>query len=177
MQTKDAHGLAEVIAERYRDDPVAFAHEVLGVFLRSKQREILRSVFQNRRTAVPSGHGVGKTFAAAAAALAFLYLRAPSKVITTAPTHTQVCALLWSEINALFNQRLSPRGFPGECLQTMLGVQDDWFAIGLSPKDTESERIQGFHSEHVLVILDGAPRVSKAIFQGADSLTSAGDAH
>jgi hypothetical protein len=145
------------------------------VELWSRQRDILRSVFENRRTVVPAGHGVGKTFAAAVAALAFLFLRKPSKVITTAPTWVQVRRLLWSEINTLFKARLRPQHFPGAMLMTQLRVRDDWFALGISPK--ESVSFQGFHQAHVLVILDEAPGVRREIFEGADSLMSGGDAH
>jgi len=148
---------------------------VLGVELWSRQKEILRSAFENRRTVVPAGHGVGKTFVSAVAALAFLYLRKPAKVITTAPTWVQVQRLLWSEVNALFKSRLAPQRHPGSMLLTQLRVQDDWFALGLSPKDTVS--FQGFHQENVLVVLDEAPGVRRDIYEGADTLLSGGDAH
>lgn len=141
----------------------------------SKQKEILRSVFDNRRTVVPSGHGVGKTFVSAVAALAFLYLRKPANVITTAPTWVQVKRLLWSEMNALFKGRLARRNFPGTMLMTQLRVRDDWFALGISPK--ESVSFQGFHQQNVLVILDEAPGVRRDIYEGADSLLSGGNAH
>jgi len=111
----------------------------------------------------------------AVAALAFLYLRKPAKVITTAPTWLQVKRLLWSEINTLFKTRLARRNFPGRMLMTQLRIRDDWFALGLSPK--ESVSFQGFHQENVLVILDEAPGVRREIYEGADSLMSGGNAH
>ncbi|GIX06969.1 MAG: hypothetical protein KatS3mg115_1372 [Candidatus Poribacteria bacterium] len=156
-------------------DPVAWARRVLGVELWSKQEEVLRSVFAHRRTVVPAGHGVGKTFVSAVAVLAFLYLHEPSKVITTAPTWTQVRRLLWSEINRLFKSRRDRRGCPGKIYTTRLQVRDDWFALGLS--STETVNFQGFHQRHVLIVLDEAPGVRREIYEGAETLMSAGDAH
>jgi len=46
--------------KRYREDPVLWCREYLGLQLWSKQREILRSIKENRNTAVAAGHGVGK---------------------------------------------------------------------------------------------------------------------
>lgn len=45
---------------KYRDDPVLWAEEVLGVFLWSKQKEILSSLVYNKKTAVKSCHAIGK---------------------------------------------------------------------------------------------------------------------
>lgn len=44
-------------------DPVKWAHDVLGVHLWSKQREIAESVVHNKRTVVASCHGTGKALA------------------------------------------------------------------------------------------------------------------
>ena len=46
--------------DKYYDDPVLWAEEVLGVHLWSKQREIAYSLRDNKRTAVRSSNGVGK---------------------------------------------------------------------------------------------------------------------
>ena len=49
--------------DKYYDDPVLWAEEVLGVHLWSKQREIAYSLRDNKRTAVRSSNGVGKGLA------------------------------------------------------------------------------------------------------------------
>lgn len=161
--------------KRFANNPVEWAEKVLGVFLWSKQKEILESVFQNRRTAVRSGNAIGKTFDAALCTLAFLHLRRPSKVITTAPTWYQVKNLLWSEINHLFKTKLQPKEHPGTILQTRLQVRDDWFAVGISPRETVN--FQGFHQKHILVILDEAPGVRNDIVDGAETLMTSENAH
>src|SRR4051794_20665753 len=84
--------------EAIRRDPVNFCREVLKFESWSKQREIFESVRDNQRTAVRSAHGVGKTATAARAVLWFLAAYPYSRVITTAPTFSQVKELLWREI-------------------------------------------------------------------------------
>lgn len=158
----------------YSNDPVAWTHDVLNEFLWSMQCEILDSTFRNRKTVVRSCNSAGKTFIAAVAVLAFLYLRYPSKVITTAPTWYQVRDLLWSEINSLFGRHLAGN-IVGRCLNTRLEIDHDWFALGISPK--EAVNFQGFHQEHVLVIFDEAPGVRDEIVEGAETLEASGDFH
>ena len=50
---------------KYQDDPVAFVQEALHETLWSKQKEILESVRDNKRTAVPACHAPGKSHIAA----------------------------------------------------------------------------------------------------------------
>lgn len=143
------------------------------VHLWSKQKEVIQSVMMNRRTVVRSGHGIGKTFAAGVLTLLFLIYKQPSKIITTAPTWYQVKDLLWSEINYLYKTQCAFLNY--DILQTRLTIRDDWFAIGLSPK--ESVNFQGFHQKHVLIVIDESPGVRREIFEGAETLMASGDAH
>ncbi len=80
---------------KYETDPYLWVVEMLRVFLWSMQKQIFDSVFAHRKTVVRSCHGSGKTFVAAVIVLAFLFTRAPCKVITTAPTWYQVRDILW----------------------------------------------------------------------------------
>lgn len=54
----------ELRANRHREDPVAYAKEVLGVTVTPEQAAIMRSVVVNRRTAVKASHAIGKCVAA-----------------------------------------------------------------------------------------------------------------
>ena len=162
--------------KEYYNDPVAWAYDVLGVELWSMQKKILMSVFENRKTVVRSCHSAGKTFVAAVAVLAFLFLRYPSKIVTTAPTWYQVQDLLWSEINALFAKSPMLQASPEpRMLQTRLIIEPDWFATGISPK--AAVNFQGYHQEHVLVVFDEAPGVPEEKVEGAESLEASGDFH
>lgn len=159
----------------YLDDPVGFAHDILGFHAWSKQREILESVRDHDATTVRACHGVGKTASAAQVALWFLGTHPNSRVITTAPTWAQVEQLLWREIRAAV-----ARGHgAGKASQfprpsaTKLELGDQWFAIGLSTN--EPERFQGHHADHILLIVDEASGVDEKIYEAAEGfMTAAG---
>jgi reverse gyrase len=89
---------------RHRNDPVAWAEDVLGVVLWSKQKEILRSIAANKRTAVKSCHSIGKTYIDSVAAAWWVSTRNDSMVQSTAPTYNQVHAQLWEAIRKLHIQ-------------------------------------------------------------------------
>ena len=168
--------VAKDYKQKYYNNPNRWIFDILGVHLWSKQREIVDAVFngEKTKTVVPSCHSAGKTFVAACIVLAYLYIRTPCKIITSAPTGFQVRDLLWSEINHLYNTRLRDKGFPpGECMISRIKVREDWFALGISPRDAVN--FQGYHQRHVLVVLDEAPGVRRDIIQGAETLESSGD--
>jgi phage terminase large subunit len=146
---------------RYQGDPVGFVREVLGQELWSRQAEILAAVRDQPQVTVRSGHGVGKTFVAACAALWWAYCFRPSLVLTTAPTARQVEALLWGEIGRLFRRAKQP--LSGRCLATRLSVSEDQEGVGLSTN--EPERFAGWHREHLLAIVDEASGVEEAIYE------------
>jgi hypothetical protein len=163
---------AQILGHSQRD-PLWFVENVLGGYLWSKQREVMESLRDNRRTAVRSGHGVGKTYTGATAALWFLYSFPDSRVITTATTFSQVRDLLWREVNALHNRAIFPLG--GQVLQTRIELEDGRFAVGLSAKPENKESFQGHHAEHILLIFDEASGVPEPIFEAGEGyMTTAG---
>lgn len=165
----DAHS----VLLRAQRDPAWFASEVLGVHWWSKQRTIAESVRDHRRTAVRSGHGVGKTYVAAGVALWFLYSFPDSRVISTAPTWQGVEKLLWHEINRLHAGARFPLG--GDCLSVEVRLADGRFAIGLSSDPARSEAFQGHHARNILVIFDEASGIDRRIFEAAEGyMTTAG---
>lgn len=155
----------------YAQDPVTWANDILGIHLWSRQREIAESVRDHPRTAVRSGHGVGKTMVAAVVALWFLDTHQASRVITTATKWSQVEKLLWHEISQLLKRgRDRPQAktrpiFAGIALQVELRLPDGRYAIGLSSKPENSESFAGHHAPHILVIYDEASGVHRSIFE------------
>lgn len=113
------------------------------------------------------------TAAAAQVALWFLRNRPNSRVITTAPTWSQVEQLLWREIRAAVgraNQHTVHPPFP-PAQATKLELGDQWFAIGLSTN--EPERFQGHHADHLLLICDEASGVDERIFEASEGFLTA----
>lgn len=156
---------------RYAHDPVAFAHEVLGVQPWSKQQEALAALAREPQLTIRSSHGVGKTFLAATASLWFCYAKRPSMVLTTAPTARQVEGQLWKEINRLWARAKVP--LPGRCLSLRLEASLDQTALGLTTN--EPDKFAGWHEENLLAIVDEASGVPDNIYEVLKgTLTSAG---
>jgi phage terminase large subunit len=158
--------------EKMQRDPVWTCENLLGArTLWTLQKEILHSITHNRRTAVASAHGIGKSYTAARAVVSFLLTHPNSIVPTTAPTDRQVKKVLWQEIHRTRGEMTVP------CRTTPLvkewQVAPGWFALGLSCKDPDS--FQGLHasSGDILIVVDEASGVPDEIADAvAGSLSS-----
>jgi len=142
-------------------DPVGWCWRYLGLNAWGRQREILMALAGHDRVTVRSGHGVGKSAAAAAAVIWFLMLHDPAIVLTTAPTSRQVKEVLWGEIHRMLNGSDALRAV-GQRNQTEWRFDAGRFALGLSTN--EAARFQGFHSPNMLVVVDEAAGVPEPIF-------------
>jgi phage terminase large subunit len=164
MQPKEA----KQIRDRGLKDPAWFIENVLAAKPWSAQLEIIKSVRDNKETAVASCHESGKDWTAARIALAFLFTHPQSYVITTAPTFNQVKDILWQEIGMAYGGALKPLG--GELLDTRLKIGPGWFMVGLATYD--STAFQGRHatSGDILVIADEAAGIESEIWVGIDGL-------
>ena len=117
--------------------------------------EILRSIKNQRRTAIKACHGVGKTFTLAVAALWWLARYHEGIVLTTSSTQRQVRTQLWLEIHRL--AKGAKIRYP-ELKATELKFRgENNFAIGFSTN--QSENFQGYHGKYVLIIADEAPGI------------------
>jgi phage terminase large subunit len=157
----------EAIKERGRRDPVWFILTVLKVkYLTPQQKQVCRSIRDNRRTAVPAGNSVGKTFLAACLVLWFLFCFDNSKVLTTAPTWFQVENLLWREVRTLLSHSLLSG--QGSLTLTSLTLSNEWFAVGLSTNDPT--RFQGIHAPRILLVFDEATGIDNEIWEAAEGV-------
>jgi hypothetical protein len=155
---------------RYRKDPVRWAGDVGGIQLWSKQREILESVRDNRKTAVKSCHQVGKSFTAALTVCWWLATHPPNTalVVTTAPTFTQVRSILWREIGSIH----ALAGLPGKCNQTEWSINGRLVALGRKPSDHNQHGMQGLHAEHMLAVIDEGCGVNKMMYDSISTLVA-----
>ena len=176
MTVKKKIEVSEVKAQfkKKLQSPEYFTGKILNKKLWPVQAEILNSVRDNPRTAVRSCHGIGKTFTAAMCILWFLYTHPKAIVLSTAPTWRQVEKLIWKEIRSAYRQSAIPLG--GNLLPKtpeLHLIHDEWYAAGLSTN--EPDRFQGFHEEHILVVVDEAAGVNLEIFEAIEGiLTSSG---
>lgn len=152
-------------------DPVAWAKQRAGVHLWSVQADIARSVAQNKRTAVQSAHGVGKSFLAATLAAWWVDTHPANStmVVTTAPSLDQVHAILWEEIRGLHDRA----NLPGVVQRT-----DRWLVgerlvgMGRKPPDYSESAFQGIHRKYVLVILDEACGIPAWLWTAVETITT-----
>jgi hypothetical protein len=172
----------------YREDPIGFAIDVLGMredYIWHKMVEVCEAVRDHRKVAIRAGHSVSKTYTMGRIVVPwFKSCFQPSTVLTTAPSETLVKDQMWREIrSSLAGARRDLGGKihttswdvkPSQKTLDTLEPEDrpNWeknFAIGLSTSpDTTSEhatKIHGFHNEYVLVVIDEACGILPAIWR------------
>jgi len=158
----------------YPVDPVEFASKVLNIEFWSKQKQIAYSIMENKNTIVPSSKGIGKSLLCAAMACYWISVHDDGVVITLAPSAKHVNSVIWRYIRQ-FGRAAK---LPGKILDT-----PEWkfydnpqrTALGLSTyKRTKEEitSIQGYHSPHLLVIMDEAASMGQLVFDTVRGLAT-----
>ncbi|HET6634956.1 MAG TPA: hypothetical protein VFH77_07990 [Streptomyces sp.] len=160
-------------AAMYGQNPTNWVGGRLGQTVWSKQAAIMEAVRDHRRTAVRSGHGVGKSHTASLVACWWLDTHPPGTafVVSTAPTFAQVRAILWRYIR----RHHKAAGLPGRVNQTEWHIDDELVAFGRKPSDHDESAFQGIHTQFVLVIIDEACGVPEQLWVAADALTTGPD--
>ena len=158
---------------RYQYDMVEFVHDILRPKeIYPYQKDILNAIGvpnTTQRVAWHKAHGVGGTAVMAWAAIAFLFTRPQSRVVTTASVNRQVRDILWPEIHKWMRKaNFIPLGWkwPYTLLDMKLEINQEWFAIGASSDIPEN--MEGFHAPYMLYIVDEAKTVSKGIFDAIE---------
>jgi len=157
---------------RYRNDPVRFVTEGLGEDVWSKQVEILESLRDNKRTAVPACHAPGKSHIAARAVAWWVAVHPLEtvRVVTTATTYRQVRNILWPHIRRV----VAKAGLPGEVLTTEWKIGHETVADGFSPQDHNEAAVQGIHAENLLIVVDEAGGIGNTIGSALEALMTGG---
>ena len=152
---------------RYQDDPVGFVTEALGETIWSKQREMLESVRDNKRTYVPACHAPGKSHISARVVAWWVSCHPPGTAlaVTTAPTFRQVRNILWAQI-----RRVAARHeLPGLTNQVEWKIGEELVAFGFANSDDEAA-VQGIHAPHVLVVVDEGGGISETLGRSLEAL-------
>ena len=153
---------------RYATDPVGFVIDGLGETVWSKQRQILESLRDNKRTAVPACHAPGKSHIAARAVAWWIAVHPPgtARVVTTASTFRQVKGVLWPSI-----RRVAARyDLPGEVFTTEWQIDGIIVADGFSPAEYNDTAVQGIHAPHLLVVVDEAGGIGPNLGRALEAL-------
>lgn len=159
---------------QYRDDPEAFAWDILGVRgLFPKALEYIWAVAKNKKVAHRGAYGTAKTFWTAVLVIWFLYTRYMSRVVTTAPRERQVRDILWAEINWLYHNAVFALG--GICYADRLEVTKKWDAIGITGNQQNEATMTGIHGRNVLFVGDESSLLKPTIYEVADRLCVGND--
>ncbi len=155
--------------------PVEWMTEDLGEDPWAFQEEVLNSVVDNERTAVPKCHSSGGTRAAAMAALWWMHHYPGGVVYTLAPTWPQVKDLLWRDIEDIY-VKARERGIglggdfmPRSCRWNFSARR---FAVGRSTD--VAEQLQGPHADHFLLIIDEASGFNEILEPAVEGMLASG---
>ena len=152
------------ILDYYYDNPVAFFEDILNMTPDEWQKAVLNDLKDHSKISVRSGQGVGKTALEAGAIIWFLVCRPYSRVIATAPTMQQLYDVLWAEIAKWLNTSLVKDLLKWTKTKVyMIGDEERWFATAKTA--TKPENMQGFHEDHMLIVVDEASGVADPIME------------
>jgi len=152
------------------NDPVGFVTSPQGLdeIAWSLQREIMTSVRDNKRTAVPACHAPGKSHIAARiiAWWGSVHPAGTARILTTATTFRQVRNVLWPYIRNVH----AAHGLPGTMNMVEwyidTGGNRELVAEGIKPPDEDEAALSGMHAPHVLIVVDEAGGISHLFGRG-----------
>lgn len=167
--------LIEIISATY-NDRVLFAETVCNVTLDKLQKEGLRAIDEHDFFSLASGHGCGKSFIIAIAIWHFLCTRSKPKVVVTAPSKPQLYDVLWAELSKV-QKGMTPL-FADQFTWSKEKIvhkehYQEWFATSRTASKDNTESLQGFHANHILVIFDEASGIPEEVydaFEGASGI-------
>jgi hypothetical protein len=162
--------------DRYGENPVLFVVEIFGVQPDAWQEKALIALARReRRIAICSGHGVGKSTFAAWAVIWFILCRFPQKTVVTSQSAPQLWDALWAEVKA-WAKKLPP------ALAEMIIIKsesiehaaapDESFISARTSRPEAPEAMAGVHSENVLLIGDEASGIPEQVFIAASGSMS-----
>lgn len=168
--------------EAYRDDPVGFVRDQLGLSSAVRrsdgapyQFDVLRALVTNEKVTLRSGHGVGKTTLVVCAAVWWLLTRPYSRVVIVAPEFArQIKGVIWAHFRRVL--RAAPHPLPLEVRANRLlvaGHGDEWSAVGMPA--TEPDRLEGIHADGgVLLIMDETKGIGQDVYDALQGVLSGG---
>jgi hypothetical protein len=170
----------------WRDNPVLYVHQRFGIEPTPQQVQILEAIKEpGAKVSVRSGHGIGKTTAAAWAVLWHLETHDFGKVPCTAPSSHQLRDILWGELSKWrrhADQHSAAIGIPPRFFLSSLfklvadGLYDpsakEWGAFARTARKENPEALQGFHADALMFVLDEASGIPEEIFEAAEGALS-----
>ena len=166
LTTRQISVILEQLQNDYYWDPVLFSQIILNVNPDAQQAEILRTVYEGKRTSVRSGRGTGKTWIAAMLVWHFIITRPHANIYLAGPSSTALSSTLWKSIKSMHNS-MNP------LYKDIWDVQNNsikhkqhpltWFCVIRSARKENPDSMAGAHAEHMLYIIDEASGVDDGI--------------
>ena len=162
------------IVEYYFDKPVEFAQDILSFNADEHQSEIMRAVLENKRTAVKSGQGVGKTATVAIIILWYLFTRHKPYVVATSPSMNQLFTVLWAEVGRWIEGTILEGYF--EHTKTKVQLKGhEMTAFAIAKTASTKEGMAGSHADNLLIICDEASGIDDEILETLEATISGKD--
>jgi len=154
----------------WREHPVLYAKQRLGLNPTWQQRDLLRAIAEpGARVTVRSGHSTGKSTAMAAAIWWKLECFDFAKIPCTAPSAGQLRDILWAELAKWFRESIvtsKAAGMPPDFWLSNLfevtqdkvfakGAPKEWFAVARTSRPETPDALQGFHASNIKISDDG----------------------
>ena len=173
LDAAHADGAAEqaVPLAQFRDDPAAFVAHALPNAGKPypKQLEMLNLAAKKRKISIVGCNGSGKDWTLARIILWWLETRPQAVVVVLAPTKRQMVEILWRQLAVAVANASVP--LSGKLTRDRYEISPDRFAIAFATD--QPERIQGFHSPELLLIVDEAHAVKQSHLDAARRLNAA----
>lgn len=154
---------------KYQNDPVAYAHDVLGFkVIWSEMEEVLRSVLQPPyRTLVKSGHKIGKSTCAGILVNWWFDCFDPSVVITTGATYEAMVDTVWGEVRLQRKRAGLKDYFIGPAAPEMWSSEEHWAKL-LNVNNSTS--FHGRHRQRQMFLFDEATAIDGVMFTVASTM-------
>jgi hypothetical protein len=182
--------IAREALARWRNDPVRFAHEALGVTrIWSRQSDLLLALVEHDKVAVRSGQKTSKTYSLAILAIWWALTRPRSIVILLAPSQHHLEHVLWGELQRLRRESLdrsttdadgNPRRPPiaplgGDCsVSAMSGWEFSNGSKIIGFVTSDAQRIRGISGADNLYILDESTAIPDSVWASVDGNLAGG---
>lgn len=126
-----------------------------------QQKEFIESAWNNKRTSVRSGKGVGKTCGIALLSVAFVALYPHAKVVITAPSSRTLKTATLPEIKKwIVGSHLEDQfELTAEKIYLKEDKSGNSFIEGRTSSKESPEALQGIHSDYMLLLVDEASNV------------------
>lgn len=128
------------------------------------------------RSAVASGHGIGKTALIAWIIQWFASTREFPQIVVTASTQTQLASKTWREVAKWHRLMINRHWFKWTATRfSHVQFPETWFASAIPWSENNADAFAGTHEKYVLIIYDEANAVSDTIWETTEgALTTPG---